>query len=130
MPYYFERMPSRRELILLGLVFVLTLPAVTKRLYASDEIEYFAWLRSIAFDRDANFENEYQHFYDAGVSASPDFHETFLERTTESGRRINYTSPGTAILWSPFYGIGHLVALIVGAPADGFSQPYIYSIAY
>ena len=123
-------MLSRRHLILLGLAFVLTLPAVTKRLYASDEIQYFAWLRSIAFDRDANFENEYQHFYNAGVSASADFHETFLERTTESGRRINYTSPGTAILWSPFYAVGHLAALISGATPDGFSQPYISAIAY
>ena len=123
-------MLSRRELILLGLVFVLTLPAVTTRLYASDEIQYFAWLRSLAFDRDANFENEYQHFYDAGVANSPGFHETFLERTTESGRRINYTTPGTAFLWSPFYAIGHLVARVSGAPADGFSRPYISAIAY
>lgn len=118
------------HLILLGLVFVLTLPAVTKRLYASDEIEYFAWLRSLAFDRNADFENEYQHFYDANVSRSPDFHETFLERTTESGRRINYTSPGSALLWSPFYALGHLVAVVGGAPIDGFSQPYISSVAY
>ena len=123
-------MLSRRELILLGLVFVLTLPAVTSRLYASDEIEYFAWLRSLTFDRDADFQNEYQHFYDAGVSRSPDFHETFLERTTESGRRINYTTPGSALLWSPFYAIGHLVALVGGAPVDGFSQPYISAVTY
>ena len=126
----FERMLSRRELILLGLVFVLTLPAVTTRLYASDEIQYFAWLRSVAFDHDANFENEYQHFYDAGVSQSPGFHETFLERTTESGRRINYTTPGSALLWSPFYGVAHLVALVGGAPADGFSHPYIAAVTY
>ena len=88
-----------------------TLPAVTSRLYASDEIEYFAWLRSAAFDRDVNFDNAYQHFYDAGVSKSAEFHETFLERTNEIGRRINYAPPGSAILWAPFYAIGHLAAL-------------------
>lgn len=123
-------MLSRRELILLGLLFVLSLPAVTTRFYASDEIEYFAWLRSLTFDRDADFQNEYQHFYDAGVSHSPEFHETFLERTTESGRRINYTSPGAALLWSPFYAIGHVVARVSGAPADGFSHPYIAAVTY
>lgn len=123
-------MLSRRQLILLGLLFVLTLPAVTTRLYASDEVEYFAWLRSLTFDRDADFENEYQHFYDAGVSHSPDFHETFLERTTESGRRLNYTPIGAAVLWSPFYAIGHLVARVSGAPADGFSHPYIAAVTY
>jgi hypothetical protein len=123
-------MLTRRELIGLCLAFVVSLPAVTTRLYASDEIEYFAWLRSLAFDRDASFQNEYQHFYDAGVSQSAAFHETFLERTTEAGRRINYTTPGSALLWSPFYAAGHVVALASGAPADGFSQPYIAAVAY
>src|SRR5436189_3928287 len=61
----FDPMLTRREVILLGLVFLLSLPAVTTRFYASDEIEYFAWLRSLSFDRDADFQNEYQHFYDA-----------------------------------------------------------------
>lgn len=123
-------MLSRRELILLGLVFVLTLPAVTTRFYASDEIEYFSWLRSLAFDRDADFQNEYQYFFDTGVQRSPEFHETFLERTTESGRRVNYTPVGAAVLWSPFYAIGDLVARVSGAAADGFSHPYIAAVTY
>jgi hypothetical protein len=122
-------MSSRKAILGLCLAFLLTLPAVTTRLYASDEIEYFAWLRSAVFDRDANFQNEYQHFYDAGVSHTADFHETFLERTTEIGRRVNYATAGAALLWSPFYAIGHVVALATGAPADGFSQPYIAAVA-
>lgn len=123
-------MLTRREVVLLCLVFVVSLPAVATRLYASDEIEYFAWLRSIAFDRDVDFQNEYQHFYDAGVSRSAEFHETFLERTNESGRRINYAAPGSALLWAPFYAVGHVVARVTGAPADGFSPPYIAAVAY
>jgi hypothetical protein len=123
-------MLTRRELLLLCLVFVVSIPAVTTRLYASDEIEYFAWLRSIAFDRDVDFQNEYQYFYDAGISRSAEFHETFLERTNEAGRRINYAPPGCALLWAPFYGVGHAVALATGAPADGFSRPYIAAVAY
>jgi hypothetical protein len=122
-------MASRRRLLLLFLAFLITLPAVTTRLYASDEIEYFAWLRSVVFDRDADFQNEYQHFYDAGVSHTADFHETFLERTTEIGRRVNYATAGAALLWAPFYAIGHVVALATGAPANGFSQPYIAAVA-
>jgi hypothetical protein len=59
--------------------------AVTTRIYASDEVQYFAYLRSLWFDRDVSFENEYQHFYDAGIARSQNFHETFLERTTETG---------------------------------------------
>jgi hypothetical protein len=120
----------RREVIALCLAFAASLPAVTTRLYASDEIEHFAWLRSIAFDRDVSFENEYQYFFDAGVARSPGFHETFLERENEAGRRINYAPIGAAVLWAPFYAVGHVVALVTGAPADGFSQPYVSAISY
>ena len=120
---------TRREIIALSLAFLITLPAVTSRLYASDEVQYYAWLRSLAFDHDADFQNEYQYFYDAGVSRSPAFHETFLERQTPSGRRMNFTTLGSALLWAPFYAAGHLAALATGAPADGYSRPYIVAVA-
>jgi hypothetical protein len=123
-------MLSRREVVVLCLAFLVSLPAVTTRLYASDEIEHFAWLRSIAFDRDVSFENEYQYFFDAGIARDAGFHETFLEKVNETGRRINYAPIGAAVVWAPFYAIGHVVALATGAPADGFSQPYISAISY
>ena len=123
-------MLSRRETVVLCLAFLVSLPLVTTRLYASDEIEHFAWLRSIAFDRDVSFENEYQYFFDAGVARSPGFHETFLERQNETGKRINYAPVGAAVLWAPFYAVGHGVAVATGAPADGFSQPYISAVSY
>jgi hypothetical protein len=110
--------------------FLLSLPAITTRIYASDEIQYFAWLRSWAFDGDVDFQNEYQHFYDAGVARTALFHETFLERVNEAGRRINFGPIGSAVLWSPFYAVGHLWAKATSAPADGFSQPYISAITY
>jgi hypothetical protein len=43
---------------------------------------------------------------------------------------VNYATPGPALLWSPFYAAGHIVARVTGAPADGYSQPYISAIAY
>jgi hypothetical protein len=116
--------------MLLVCLFVLTLPAVTSRLYSSDEIQYFAYLRSLWFDRDLSFENEYQYFYDRGVGRSDGFHETFLERTTDTGRRINFGTIGCAILWSPFYAAGDLAARVSGAAADGFSKPYLAAVAY
>ena len=128
-------MVHRSEAAVLGsfalvCVFVLSLPLVTTRIYASDEVEYFAWLRSWAFDRDVDFENEYRHFYDSGQVQTASFHETFLERENEAGRRLNFAPIGTAILWAPFYGAGHLAALATGAPADGFSAPYVAAVAY
>ena len=121
--------PTRRQWIFLCCLFVLSLPAVTPRIYSSDEIQYFAYLRSIWFDGDLSFDNEYQYFYDHGISRSAGFHETFLERTTETGRRINFGTIGCAILWAPFYAVGDVVTRASGAPADGFSKPYLAAIA-
>jgi hypothetical protein len=120
----------RRRLWIVGLLAVITLPAVTTRIYASDEVQYFAFLRSLAFDRDLSFENEYQHFFDAGAGGSG-FHETFLEdRYTRAGRRLNFGTIGPALLWAPFYGVGHLVAKVTGAPQDGYSAPYVAAVSY
>ena len=97
------RAATARPRVLLICVFLLSLPAVTPRIYSSDEVQYFAYLRSLWFDHDLSFENEYLHFYDAGIARSDGFHETFLERTTDTGRRINFGTIGCAILWAPFY---------------------------
>ncbi len=113
-----------------ALLALATLPAVTPRIYASDEVQYFAFLRSLTFDHDLNFQNEYQHFYDAGAGGAG-FRETFLaERFTTAGRRINFGTIGPALLWAPFYGVGHVVAGLTGAPQDGYSAPYIAAVAY
>jgi hypothetical protein len=120
----------RRQWLLLVCLFLVSLPAVTPRIYSSDEIQYFAFLRSVWFDHDLSFENEYQYFYDRGIARSDGFHETFLERTTETGRRLNFGTVGCAILWSPFYLAGDVAARASGAPVDGFSKPYVAAVAY
>jgi hypothetical protein len=125
-------MITRRELAVIVLVFLASLPAVTTRIYASDEIQYFVWLRSIAFDHDVNFENDYRHFYDSGVAHDEGFYDTFLgpDYLNEAGRPQNNAPVGTALLWSPFYAAGHLVATLTGAATDGYSHPYIAAVAY
>jgi hypothetical protein len=121
---------SRRELVALSAVFVLTLPAVTPRIYASDEIQYFSYLRSLWFDHDVSFENEYRYFYDRNIGRGENFHATFLELRTDTGRRPNFGTMGSAILWMPFYAAGDVVARLTGADADGFSRPYVAGVAY
>src|SRR6187401_145598 len=121
---------SGRRLVPVALAFLLTLPALTTRFYASDEIQFFAWLRSWAFDRDVDFTNEYTHFYTSTATAHTAlFHETFLERKNEAGRPVNFAPIGCALLWAPFYAGGHLAALVLEAPPDGYSRPYIASVA-
>src|SRR5262245_16281363 len=47
---------------LLVLIFVLLLPVSNPRIYAVDEVQYYAYLRSLYFDGDLDFENEYLSF--------------------------------------------------------------------
>jgi hypothetical protein len=138
---------ERRLVLSLALIFLVSLPAVTTRLYSSDEIEYFAWVRSLWFDRDLSFDNEYRYFYERGVAQGArvredgtglyggSFRRTFLEATTPTGLRINFAPIGSALLWSPFYILadtGVRIARALGSPvaADGFSQPYITATTY
>jgi hypothetical protein len=116
-------------------VFVISLPAVTVRFYASDEIEYFAYLRSMWFDGDLSFDNEYRYFYDRGIARGWRFKETFLDGETATGKRVNFAPVGSAILWSPFYILTDAAvkaARAIGVPvtADGYSTPYIASVVY
>ncbi len=125
---------ERRAVLALALLFLVTLPAVTPRLYAADELEYFSFLRSLWFDHDLSFDNEYRYFVDAGI-AGPDFSGTFLERTTETGRRVNFTTIGCAILWSPFYAAGDVAARVLNrlgyaVALDGYSRPYVAAVCY
>lgn len=125
-----------RQILILTVLFVCSLPLVTKRIYASDEVQYYAYLRSLWFDHDVSFENEYQHFYDTGVTRYEGFHETFLERTTETGRRITFATIGSALLWSPFFAVADVVVHVrrwlgdTTIAADGYAPPYIAAVAY
>ena len=121
--------------LILSLIFSVSLPAVTTRLYASDEIQYFAYLRSVWFDGDLSFENEYRYFYDRNIGRAWGFRETFLGLETETGRRPNFAPIGSALLWAPFYAIadGTVVAMRATGSSmlrDGFSYPYIAAVTY
>ncbi len=123
---------GRRALLAL---FVLTLPFVTPRIRAADEIQYFAPLRSLLFDRDLDYENEYAHFHARDPGGLEGFKATFLDRREPvTGRHINFAPVGSALLWSPFYLLAHLGVLgarALGAEvaADGFSFPYLAAVS-
>jgi hypothetical protein len=109
----------------------MSLPLVTPKLRGADEIEYFSYLRSLAFDRDVELGNEYQHFYDADPVGLQGFKATFLDRREPAtGAHINFAPVGSALMWSPFYLVAHLLVLAArglgaGVAADGYSWPYV-----
>ena len=48
----------------------------------------------------------------------------------DNGNWVMKYSVGMAVMYSPFYLIGHCMAALSGAPLDGFSKPYQLSILY
>ncbi len=127
-----------RGLLILLIIYVLLLPAVTKRIYASDEIKYFSYLHSLYFDGDLRFDNEFLHFYNSDHAKFAAFKTGVIDkREPLTGNPVNEAPIGSALLWSPFYiatDLGlrglHALGLFKSAPADGYSAPYVWSVCY
>jgi hypothetical protein len=88
----------------------------------SDAFYYFAYLRSIAFDRDVDFTNDYPllGLHDKAYLWQP---------PTTTGHAHSAWTIGPAIVWAPFFGGAHLAAVrqaSLGLPVatDGTSYPY------
>ncbi|MEW6365585.1 MAG: glycosyltransferase family 39 protein [Acidobacteriota bacterium] len=83
-----------------------------------DGAYYYAFLRSSLMDRDLNFRNELGYYASQSDSVSD------CEVNGATGLVSNPFSIGPAILWSPFFLIGHGYAWTTGAAVDGYSAPY------
>lgn len=87
---------------------------------AGDDAGYYGYLRSLFFDGDLDFINERNYAH--------------AEKLTSTGYVFNNWQIGQAVLFLPFFLIGHLLALIydaLGYPVavDGYSAPYLLATA-
>ncbi|MBT5633624.1 MAG: tetratricopeptide repeat protein [Nitrospina sp.] len=87
---------------------------------AGDDTGYYAFLRSVFFDGDLDFFNELRYAHS--------------EKIMPTGYIFNNWQMGQALLFLPFFIIGHLLALSyqgLGYPVsiDGYSAPYYLSTA-
>lgn len=114
--------PSVRASLAVALALALGVAAAAEPfLHRADFPTYFAFLRSLAFDGDLDFANEWRHW---GFKESP---------LTPTGHRFTQGSIGPALLWAPFFAMGD--ALVRGErlfgvtryAADGYSAPYARS---
>ncbi|MBX7184190.1 MAG: glycosyltransferase family 39 protein [Vicinamibacteria bacterium] len=124
---------SRATLLTFMIASAITLALVSTRIRGADEIEYYSHLRSAVFDRDLDFTNEYEHFYDGNRQGLQAFKETFLDRREpKTGRPINFAPIGSAVVWSPFFLAAHALVTngVLRGPADGFSPAYAGAVAY
>ncbi len=117
-----SRRKSRVALVLAALFTVgLALQLQLGARLQSDGFYYFAYLRSLAFDHDVDFTNDYRML---GLGD-----KTYLFKPTKTGHAESAWTIGPAIVWSPFFAVGHVVAARLHAKGlnvstDGTSFPY------
>lgn len=131
--------------VVVGL-FLLLLPLSTPRIYATDEVQYYAYLRSVYFDGDLNFRNEYQHFAAIGLEhGDPAIYNALLRDrpddppvNPQTGMLRNVAPIGSAVLWAPGYIVADLGVRLVNAaglvappiPTNGYATPYIQAACF
>ena len=124
----------RFELVLL-LLFILSLPLLNPWV-RGDGVGYYAYARAPLIEHNLDFTHDYR-------SANESFREARFDENgqiksefrTPTGHLDNHFTVGPAMLWSPFLLVVHagvLLARRMGAdvPADGFSFPYRYAMAF
>jgi hypothetical protein len=141
--YNLQFLRRNRGQLLIVVLFLLLLPFSLPRIYATDEVQYYAYVRSIYFDYDLDFRNEYEHFAQLGEQQQPPdpavrnalLHTDAQNPNPTSGKLRNVAPVGSAIMWAPGFvlaDIGVRVANAFGAQiaADGYSPPYISAVCF
>ena len=82
--------------------------------YGSDVNQYYSYLPATFIEKDLSF-------------SFPNNRSYWLI-PNESGKALPKMTSGMAILYSPFFLVGHLIASNTGYIADGYSLPYSVSI--
>lgn len=124
---------------LIALVFLLLLPLSVPRVALSDEVQYYAYLRSLYFDGDLDFRNEYEYFAEQGrrfgdeAVANALLREDANNPNPTTGLLRNVAPVGSAILWAPGFVAADLFVIAANAtgaqiPRDGFARPYIVGV--
>jgi hypothetical protein len=97
----------------------------------NDGVLNYVYLRSIFFDRDLDFANEYACF---DSIKRYEFKFADIPTSPLTGRPVNRYGIGSAILWTPFFLVAHgatTLLKMMGSTlsADGYSFPYVLAIS-
>jgi hypothetical protein len=129
-------LPDRRPgatIAAIGLSFVLAygaslvlLPKPNGQIVLGDAIEHYVQLRSVVFDGDLQFLNDYAGLYRVDEQAMAG---AAAWKTTPTGHIRNYMPVGPALLWAPLLLIVTTVVALLNAagiayPLDGFARVF------
>jgi hypothetical protein len=103
------------------------------RIVFGDALHHYVQLRSVVFDRDLKFTNEYLRLYGPGAGEDPE--TLWIVQTDATGHIRNLMPVGPAILWSPLFLLvtaGVWVANLFGAayPLDGYGRLFQASAGF
>jgi hypothetical protein len=129
------QMQQRRFEWILLLLFVVTLLFLNPWV-RGDGVGYYAYARAPLIEHSLDFTHDYE-------SANESFREGKFDENgriksefrTRTGHLEDHFTVGPAMLWCPFLVVAHggvLLARELGSriPADGFSSPYRYAMAF
>jgi hypothetical protein len=103
------------------------------RVVFGDALHHYVQLRSMVFDRDLKFTNEYLRLY--GPGAGQDEETAWIVRVNATGHIRNLMPVGPALLWAPLFLLvtaGVWIADHVGAayPLDGYARLFQASAGF
>jgi len=118
-------------LLLFWIAFVYfgTFRPLTQDITGVDPVGYYSWARSILFDFDLDFENEYRVLNPEGAREGDTIVDPDAPRT-DTGKLGNAFAMGPGLLWLPFLVLGHVAAGALDFEANGFTQPYFSAVVY
>lgn len=118
-----RRFSSRWATALLAFAVLASLARFVEPVFRGDAPSYYVYLRSLAFDHDLDFTNEWERFGYPAAARTP------------TGLQSNFHTIGPALLWCPFLLVGHAYVRALRLfgdttwAADGMSVPYLRAAA-
>ena len=96
----------------------------TQKLIDWDVTSYYSYLPALFIHKDVSLE-----FTKRGTDMSYENNHQFWYLTAPNGKRIIKVTMGMAIMYSPFFFIGHTSAHLFCYETNGFSTPYEFCLA-
>ena len=126
---------KKSVIILFGIWMLTVVLGLTPWIY-SDGAGDYSWLRSFFMDGNLDCSNEFAHYVKEFEKKYgwPGPNDDLFPAKTRTGYQANKYPIGTAILWSPFFIMGHAATILdndfFGAkiPIDGYSKWYVFFV--
>lgn len=118
----------------LVVIFLLSLPFVNPWVHG-DGVGYYAYARALLIEHRLDFAPDWKHANESFIMGREDASGHILaDQYTSTGHLDNHFSVGPAILWLPPLFVTHAGVMLADAlgarvPANGFSKPYLLTMA-